>query len=253
MKKISIIVPFYNEEESIKSVLEEIRATNPEAEIIAVNDGSTDSTKAMILRHKNVRLVSFAEHHGQSAALYAGLELARGEVCVMMDGDGQSDPADIPMLIVLLDRADLVCGYRLNRQDTRSRRLASKTANFIRRMVLRDPVRDTGCSLKAMRKADLRHIIPFDGLHRYIPVFFHHAGLQILEVPINHRPRRAGKSKYAIGRRAIIGLYDLFGVRWLMFRRNSWPKGNVVCAESVPDRSVEVPLSIELPELDPEL
>jgi dolichol-phosphate mannosyltransferase len=247
MMKTSIIVPFYDEEENIESVLEEIRRTNPEAEIIAVNDGSTDRTEAMILKQTNVRLISFDDHHGQSAALYTGLEQAQGEMCVMMDGDGQNDPSDIPKLVVLLDQADLVCGYRLNRRDTWSRRYASQAANFIRRMVLHDHVRDTGCSLKAMRKADLRHLIPFDGLHRYIPVFFHHAGLRILEVPVNHRPRKAGRSKYAIVRRAIIGLYDLFGVRWLLLRRHSWPKGNFVSTETNPLRSQDAPIVSELP------
>ena len=247
MMKTSVIVPFYNEEENIESVLEEIRRTNPEAEIIAVNDGSNDRTEAMILKHKSVRLISFEDHHGQSAALYTGLERAQGEVCVMMDGDGQNDPADIPRLVILLDKADLVCGYRLNRRDTWSRRYASTAANFIRRIVLHDHVRDTGCSMKAMRKADLRYLIPFDGLHRYIPVFFHQAGLRILEVPVNHRPRKAGKSKYAIGRRAIIGLYDLFGMRWLMLRRHSWPKSNFGCSETASLHSQSAPLVSGMP------
>ena len=245
--KISIIIPFYNEEANIDSVLEEIYRTNPEAEIIAVNDGSTDRTEAVILKHKGVRLISFDDHHGQSAALYKGLEHARGEVCVMMDGDGQNDPADIPKLVALLDQADLVCGYRLNRRDTWSRRYASKGANFIRRLVLHDHVRDTGCSLKVMRKADLRIIIPFDGLHRYIPVFFHQAGLHIREVPVRHRPRKAGKSKYAIGRRALIGLYDLFGVRWLMLRRTGWPNTNFARTEIARERFQESSLASDLP------
>ena len=251
--KTSIIVPFYNEEENVDPVLEEIRRTNPEAEIIAVNDGSNDRTEAMILKHKSVRLISFEDHHGQSAALYTGLERAQGEVCVMMDGDGQNDPADIPRLVILLDKADLVCGFRLNRRDTWSRRFASKAANFIRRIVLHDHVRDTGCSMKAMRKADLRYLIPFDGLHRYIPVFFHQAGLRILEVPVNHRPRKAGKSKYAIGRRAIIGLYDLFGMRWLMLRRQAWPTSYFVGTEAVPFRSHELLPASELPKLAAEI
>jgi len=222
--KISIIIPFYNEEENVESVLAETRQTNPEAEIIAVNDGSNDRTEAMIRQHPDARLVSFGCRLGQSAALYTGLKLAQGEVCVMMDGDGQSDPTDIPNLVFMLDRADLVCGYRRNRQDTWSRRSSSRIANFIRRMVLHDSVRDTGCTLKAMRKVDTRHLLPFDGLHRYLPVFFNHAGLRITEVPVNHRPRKHGKSKYTTRERAMRGLYDLIGVRWLMARKISWPK-----------------------------
>ncbi|MGA9779968.1 MAG: glycosyltransferase family 2 protein [Limisphaerales bacterium] len=222
--KISIIIPFYNEEENVASVLEETRRANPEAEIIAVNDASVDQTEAMIRNHPDARLISFGSHLGQSAALYAGLKSAQGEICVMMDGDCQSDPADIPNLVSVLDRADLVCGYRRNRQDTWSRRTSSRIANFIRRMVLHDSVRDTGCTLKAMRRADARHLIPFDGLHRYLPVFFNNAGLRVVEVPVNHRPRKHGKSKYRNWERARRGLYDLIGVRWLMARKISWPK-----------------------------
>jgi glycosyltransferase involved in cell wall biosynthesis len=222
--KISIIIPFYNEEENVESVLDETRRTNPDAEIIAVNDGSSDQTEAMIRKHPDVRLVSFGCHLGQSAALYTGLKSALGEICVMMDGDGQSDPADIPKLVSALDQADLVCGYRRNRRDTWSRRTSSRIANAIRRLALRDHVRDTGCTLKAMRKADARHLLPFDGLHRFLPVFFNNAGLRISEVPVNHRPRQHGKSKYTTLARARRGLYDLIGVRWLMSRKISWPK-----------------------------
>lgn len=222
--KISIIIPFYNEAENVESVLEETRRTNPEAEIIAVNDGSNDRTEAMIRNRPEVRLISYGGHRGQSAALYAGLKSAQGEICVMMDGDGQSDPADIPHLVSMLDRADLVCGYRQNRQDTWARRSSARIANFIRRMVLHDPVRDTGCTLKAMRRTSVRHLLPFNGLHRYFPVFFNHAGLRIIEAPVHHRPRQYGKSKYTTWERATRGFYDLIGVRWLMARQISWPK-----------------------------
>ena len=222
--KISIVIPFYNEEENVEAVLDETRRANPESEIIAVNDGSSDQTEARIRKRMDIRLISFGCHLGQSAALYAGLKSARGEICVMMDGDGQSDPADIPNLVSWLDRANLVCGYRRNRQDIWSRRISSRMANFIRRMVLHDTVRDTGCTLKAMRRTDARCLLPFDGLHRYLPVFFQNAGLRIAEVPVNHRPRKYGKSKYTNWARARRGLYDLMGVRWLMTRKILWPK-----------------------------
>jgi len=222
--KTSIIIAFYDEEENVESVLEETRRTNPEAEIIAVNDGSNDRTESMIRKHSDVRLISFERHLGQSAAIYAGLKSARGEICVMMDGDGQSDPADVPKLISMLDRAEVVCGRRQNRQDTWCRRKASWIANLIRRMVLHDPVHDTGCTLKAMRREKVRHLLPFDGLHRYLPVFLDRAGARIIEVPVNHRPRKHGKSKYSLPERAMRGLYDLIGVRWLIARRISWPK-----------------------------
>lgn len=222
--KISIIIPFYNEAENVEPVLEETRRTNPDAEIIAVNDGSHDQTEVIIRKRPDVQLISLGRHLGQSAALYKGLTSAEGEICVTMDGDGQSDPADIPNLVSALNHADLVCGYRRNRQDDWSRRSSARIANAIRRMVLHDKVRDTGCTLKAMRKADTRHLLPFNGMHRYFPVFFSNAGLRIVEVPVNHRPRRYGTSKYSNLERAIRGVYDLIGVRWLMARRISWPK-----------------------------
>ena len=222
--KVSIIIPFYNEEENVGSVLEETRRANPEAEIIAVDDGSSDQTGLKIRQRPDVRLVSHGRNLGQSAALYSGLKAAQGDVCVMMDGDGQSDPADIPSLVSQLVRADLVCGYRQVRQDSWSRRFASRTANFIRRMVLHDGIRDTGCTLKAMKKADMRLLLPFNGLHRFLPAFFNHAGLRIVEVPVNHRPRTRGKTKYNNWDRARRGFYDLIGVRWLLARRISWPK-----------------------------
>lgn len=222
--KISIVIPFYNEAENVESVLTETRRMNPEAEIIAVNDGSNDQTEAIIRKHPDVRLISLGSHLGQSAALYTGLTAAAGEICAMMDGDGQSDPADISNLVAALKHADLACGYRKNRRDTWFRRCTSQIANLIRRMVLHDNVRDTGCTLKAMKKSDVRHLLPFNGMHRYLPVFFKAAGLRIIEVPVNHRPRESGKSKYSSLERAVRGIFDLIGVRWLMARKIPWPK-----------------------------
>jgi dolichol-phosphate mannosyltransferase len=222
--KVSIIIPFYNEAENVSAVLEETRRTNPEAEIIAVNDGSQDDTPAVIAKHPDVRLISFAHNLGQSAALYTGLTHAHGDICVMMDGDGQTDPADIPKLVSALDHADIACGYRQHRQDTWSRRAGSWVANVIRRAALQDGIRDTGCTLKAMRTEDVRHLVPFNGLHRFLPAFFKQAGLRIVEVPVNHRPRKFGHSKYTTGGRALRGIYDLIGVRWLLARRIPWQK-----------------------------
>jgi dolichol-phosphate mannosyltransferase len=222
--KVSIVIPFFNEEENVDAVLDETRRANPDAEIIAVNDGSQDGTLAKLNRRRDVRVISFRRNLGQSAALYTGLTQACGEVCVMMDGDGQSDPADIPKLVAMLDQADIVCGYRLRRQDVWSRRAASWVANFVRRLILRDGIRDTGCTLKAMRTGDARHLVPFNGLHRFLPAFFKQAGLRIVEVPVNHRPRRFGKSKYTARERIFRGIYDLIGVRWLLARKITWPK-----------------------------
>jgi len=226
--KISIIIPFHDEAENVTAVLEEVRRTNPDAEIIAVNDGSTDDTLAMIRKHTDVRLISFSRHLGQSAALFTGLTQAQGEICVMMDGDGQNDPADIGMLVSMLDQADVVCGRRRKRQDNWPRRAASWFANSVRRAVLGDRIHDTGCTLKVFRKSAVRHLLPFNGLHRYIPALLGKAGMRIVEVPVNHRPRKHGRSKYTLRERAARGLYDLIGVRWLMARKISWPKNTEI-------------------------
>jgi len=221
----SIIVPFFNEEDNVDPVLAELRGAVPGAEIIAINDGSTDGTATRLARTPGILTVSFPHNLGQSAALYAGLLHATRSVCVMMDGDGQNDSADIPRLIAALEWADVACGYRLRRQDDWRRRAASRCANAIRRAVLHDGVRDTGCSLKAVRREHIRFLVPFNGLHRYLPAFFRRAGLSIVEVPVNHRPRTRGASKYTIGGRAWRGLRDLVGVQWLLARQIAFPPG----------------------------
>lgn len=216
---VSIILPFYNEEESARVVVEEIRELYPGAEIVAVDDGSKDSTPEILAGIEGVKLIRFPKNRGQSAAMYVGLHAASRPVCVLMDGDGQNDPADIPKLVDLLDGAGLVCGWRARRQDTASRRWASKAANRIRRFFIHDGVHDTGCSLKAMRREAAEHLIPFNGMHRYIPAMLKASGLEIAEVAVNHRPRGAGVSKYTNWDRALRGIHDLIGVSWILKRK----------------------------------
>ena len=217
---ISIVIPFYNEEETVVSVLEEVVQTNPGAEIIAVNDGSRDRTAELMQSVAGVRALNAPENRGQSAALYAGLKQATGEVCVMMDGDGQNDPADIPALVAALtEGVGMVCGYRAVRKDTASRRWASKIANRIRVTFINDGIRDTGCSLKCFHREAVDHLVPFNGMHRYMAAFMKRAGLTIAEIPVNHRSRHAGTSKYTNWDRALRGIYDLFGVSWLLRRK----------------------------------
>jgi dolichol-phosphate mannosyltransferase len=204
--------------------LAEVLRTNPGAEVIAVNDGSRDGTAAVLDGVAGVRVLHFAVNRGQSAAMYAGLRAATRPVCALMDGDGQNDPADIPKLVAELERggADVICGYRANRVDTASRRYASRFANKIRRMFLHDGVRDTGCSVKVFRREAVDHLVPFNGMHRYLPAIFLQAGLEIGEVPVNHRGRMAGSSKYTNWDRALRGIYDLIGVQWLLRRKVKW-------------------------------
>ena len=222
--QVSIIVPFFNEEETVAEVLSEILRTNPGAEVIAVDDGSNDGTAAVLDGIAGVRALHFSKNRGQSAAMYAGLKAATRPICALMDGDGQNDPADIPKLVEALQLGgnDVICGYRANRVDTASRRYASKFANSIRRKFLHDGVRDTGCSVKVFRKQAVDHLVPFNGMHRYLPAIFLQAGLKIGEIPVNHRGRMAGQSKYTNWERALRGIYDLIGVQWLLRRKVQW-------------------------------
>ena len=217
----SVVVPFHNEGDNVRFVLEELRATLPDAEIVAVDDGSTDRTWMEINQVNGVRGLRFSKNLGQSAAMYHGLHACTGDICGLMDGDGQNDPGNFLLLLEEFHRgnADVVCGYRANRHDSWNRRAASRIANRIRRAFLSDGVRDTGCSQKVFRREAVELLIPFRGMHRYLPAIFKHAGLRIAEVPVHHRSRRAGISKYDNWSRAVAGAYDLIGVAWLLSRR----------------------------------
>lgn len=222
MTRVSVIVPVYNEEENVGILQQELTSalTGLDYEIVFVDDGSRDGTVARIQPEERVRVLRFEKNAGQSAAIYAGLQQARGEVAVLIDGDLQNDPADIPKLLAQIDRgADLVCGYRAQRKDTLVKRLTSLVANSVRSRFTRDYVRDTGCTLKAMRRECIGALIPFKGMHRFIPALIRGAGYSLVEVPVNHRPRRFGQSKYGLGNRAVRATVDMFGVRWLLSRR----------------------------------
>jgi dolichol-phosphate mannosyltransferase len=225
--ELSLIIPFYNEEENISAVLAEARQAVPEAEIIAVDDGSQDNTPALLAQQKDVRIIRFPKNLGQGPALYAGLLAATRPYAAMMDGDGQNDPADLQALLNLLrsQKADFACGIRTPRMDSWQKRIASKIANAIRRTFLMDGAHDTGCSLKIIRREDSRFLVPFKGMHRYLPALLGAAGLRLGELPVHHRPRRAGVSKYTIAGRAWVGIQDLIGVGWLLRRRVPWPVG----------------------------
>jgi dolichol-phosphate mannosyltransferase len=218
----SVVVPLYNEEGSLPILQQELRVTlsGLDYEIIFVDDGSVDRTTERIETAPNIRVIRFEKNSGQSAAIYAGLTAARGATVVVIDGDLQNDPADIPKLLAEITHgADLVCGYRVKRQDTLVKRLTSRIANTVRSRYAKDGVRDTGCTLKAMRRECVSALFPFKGMHRFIPALVKAAGYQLVEVPVNHRPRRFGQSKYGLGNRALRATIDMFGVRWLLSRR----------------------------------
>jgi dolichol-phosphate mannosyltransferase len=219
---LSVVVPLFNEGENIPILQSELTAalTGLDYEIIFVDDGSSDNTVQQIALGPGIRVLRFEKNAGQSAALDAGLRRARGGTAVLIDGDLQNDPADIPRLLAEIARgADLVCGYRAQRKDTLVKRVTSRVANFVRSRFTKDGVRDTGCTLKAMRRECIGALLPFKGMHRFIPALVKGAGYRLVEIPVNHRPRRFGQSKYGLGNRAIRATTDMFGVRWLLSRR----------------------------------
>jgi glycosyltransferase involved in cell wall biosynthesis len=219
---ISIVIPLFNEEGNVKTLQQEVGAAmaGRQYELILVDDCSTDQTLSRIQRGPEVRVLEFERNTGQSAAMYAGIHAAEGDVVVLLDGDLQNDPCDIPRLLAELERgADLVCGYRANRKDTLSKRITSRVANFVRSRFTRDGVRDTGCTLKAMRRECREALVPFYGMHRFIPALVKGMGYRVVEIPVNHRPRVAGVSKYGFGNRALKATLDMFAVRWMLSRQ----------------------------------
>ncbi len=224
--EISAIIPAYNEIESLPGLLDELdavlRATGRLYEVILVDDGSADGSGAWIedraRRDPCVRGILLAANVGQSGALAAGLRHARGSVIVTLDADGQNDPSSIPALLTALEHADVVSGVRTPRADSWTRRVSSRVANAVRRAAIGDTISDVGCSLKAYRREALEGIPLFVGAHRFLPALCQFRGAKVAEVPVRHRPRQHGVSKYGVGNRLFRGIRDLFGVRWLKSR-----------------------------------
>ena len=224
--QVSVVIPAYNEEGSIAACLNELKGVldtlGRPYEVIVVDDGSTDGTFE-ILKEQKAKLpeliaLRFDGNHGQTAAFDAGIQAARGEVIVTMDADLQNDPADIPRLLELTERWDVVCGYREQRQDTLVRRISSRIANWVRNRLTGERIRDVGCSLRAFKAQPAQRLKLFTGLHRFLPTLFRLQGCSVTEVPVRHRPRRWGKAKYGIGNRLFRGLRDLMAVRWMRSR-----------------------------------
>ena len=219
---VSVVIPLYNEQDNMATLQGELHAAlnGLSYEIVFVDDGSKDQTVQRVENRPDVRLLEFDKNSGQSAAMYAGIQAARGDVVILLDGDLQNDPADFPKLLAEIQKgADLVCGYRAQRKDTIVKRITSRVANLVRSRFTKDGVRDTGCTLKAMRRECRSALVLFYGMHRFIPALVKGAGYRIVEIPVNHRPRTAGVSKYGLGNRAIKATVDMFGVRWLLSRQ----------------------------------
>ena len=222
---ISVVVPLYNEEGNVAELQRQIEAAlaTRDYEIVLVDDASTDNTLANIPGGERVRVLRFEKNSGQSAAMHAGIHNSRGDIIVTLDGDLQNDPADIPAMITMLNQGwDLVCGYRQKRKDTAFKRLQSRIANAVRSRFVGDGVRDTGCTLKAMRRECREALLLFNGMHRFIPALIRNMGWRVTELPVNHRPRVSGVSKYGFGNRAWRATMDMLGVRWLNSRRTQY-------------------------------
>ena len=224
--QVSVVIPVYQERESLDLLLQEVNSSLEPSdwsyEVVVVDDGSSDGTAQVLERiaaeHSTIRPVYLERNLGQSGALAIGIQKARGSYLVTLDGDLQNNPADIPRILESLAEADVVSGIRVSRHDDWSRRLASWVANYVRDAILHDGVTDVGCSLKAYRSEFLEGIPVFDGMHRFLPALALANGARIVEIPVDHRARRFGSSKYSISGRLWRGLADLWGVWWLRRR-----------------------------------
>lgn len=232
---VSVIVPVRNEAENVRPLVAEIAAALDgrwNYETIYVNDGSSDATAERLATEMklrtNLRQLRHAASAGQSAAIRSGVRAARGAIVVTLDGDGQNDPAFLPDLIESIEkggeRVGLAAGQRVGRKASGFKKLQSRIANGVRKTILRDGTRDTGCGLKAFRREVFLMMPYFDGLHRFLPALVRREGYEIVYVDVIDRPRRSGVSNYGFFDRLWIGIMDIAGVWWLIRRKKSTPE-----------------------------
>jgi glycosyltransferase involved in cell wall biosynthesis len=227
MLRVSVVVPVKDEAGNAAALAREIHAAlssvAPESEILFVDDGSSDTTVAELLAARetipSLRILRHAGNFGQSRAIRTGVAAANNAIVVTLDGDGQNDPADIGKLLALMDtsspRLAMVAGQRVKRQDNFRKRFASRLGNSLRRWLLKDRARDTGCGLKAFRRAAFLELPYFDHMHRYLISLMLREGYEVRFVDVSHRARSTGRSKYGVWDRLKVGVPDLLGVVWL--------------------------------------
>ena len=229
MPQLSVVVPVHNERDNIVPLIEEIVAAlrgRVALEIVYVDDASRDDSLAVLRearqRFPELRVLRHLSQSGQSTAVRTGVKAARGAWIATLDGDGQNDPADIPKLLAARDAGEAAvkcyAGWRVNRRDDALKRVSSKVANAVRSRILRDATPDTGCGLKLFEREAFLELPYFDHMHRFLPALFQRAGWQVRSVPVNHRPRTRGVSKYGMWNRLWVGIVDLRGVGWLIRR-----------------------------------
>lgn len=225
--RLSVIVPVFNEADNVLPLAQEVAAALAQfsggCELVFVDDASTDDTWRKIqqahAQDPRVRGLRHERNAGQSAALWTGIQATTSPLIATLDGDRQNDPADLPKLLAELERCDFACGVRLQRQDNFVRRASSGIARWARKTALGVDFRDSGCALRAFKRGVLDGLFPFNGLHRFLPILVKGGGASTCEVPVNHRPRVAGVSKYGVWNRAFRGLVDLFAIAWYQRRR----------------------------------
>ena len=224
---ISIIVPVFEEADNVQPMAREVSAAFAPVpndwELVFVDDGSRDATWAKITEaaraNPRVRGVRHTRNAGQSAALWTGIQQTNRPLIATLDGDLQNDPADLPRLLQELETCDFACGWRANRQDSWLRKISSRLARWARSTALNAEFRDTGCALRVFRRATLEGVFGFNGLHRFLPILVAGGGFRVREIPVNHRARVAGVSKYGVWNRLGRGLYDLIAIAWYQRRR----------------------------------
>ena len=220
---LSLVIPFYNEEENVLPLVDQLNAAlaawSGPLEILLVDDGSADRTLDLLRKVQEadprVRIIHFRRHLGQTAAMAAGFRMAKGRAVVTLDGDLQNDPAEIPRLVEMLKDWDAVCGVRIRRQDGRWKRLTSRIGNGFRNWATSEEIVDTGCTLKAYRRECLQGLDLYQGMHRFLPTLLKMQGFRVTQVPVSHRPRLHGRTKYATWGRLVKGLGDVLAVRWM--------------------------------------
>ena len=224
---LTVVIPAYNERANVEPCYRELvgvlEAHGQSFEVVFVDDGSSDGTGDVLRQlagaDPRIRVLRLRQNAGQTAALHAGFQAAQGAVVVTMDADLQNDPHDIPKLLAALPGHDAVCGWRVDRHDPWTKRIASRIANRVRDRFTRDGVHDTGCTLKAFRRQAIQGLHLYRGMHRFLPALLQMEGMRVTEVSVSHRPRQAGVSKYGNWGRLWAGLADLFAVRWMARRR----------------------------------
>lgn len=227
--QLSVVIPVFNERDNIRGLVEEIVASlhgRLTYEIVYVDDHSQDDTLAVLqdMKHEvpELRVLHHLQQSGQSTAIRNGVKAARAHWIATLDGDGQNDPADVAVLLAARSLAapqvKLFAGWRVTRRDSGSKRWASRWANAIRSRILRDDTPDTGCGLKLFEREAFLDLPYFDHMHRFLPALMQRAGWSTMSVPVNHRHRTAGSSKYNNLQRALVGMRDLRGVAWLIAR-----------------------------------